>query len=541
MYNKKTNIFNMLIYLVFFSRFFKNSFSYLDTDLGWHLRVGQDIWLKKGIPLVNTYNFDFLNISWVDHEWLFNLISYLIYNYAGYITLTIIFACFPLISVYLLKKLTKAIQPTQLNNLEKIELYSYFFLLAFLGCYASLPSLGVRLQEVTNIFIPLILICLYRFEDDDAYHPLYYLPLLFYIWANLHGSFLIGFVILAVWFIVKLVISCLPVNYGGNLYFDFGRLYHKKEYVNFVIWSLLSFIVTLLTPYGTKLYSFLYTWSNTYYMSHIYEWLPFYYSPIYIKQIFYMLLYVIMLLVYFYSIHRNPRKTAKTSLMLFTLSLIFLYLALKSKRHFTLFFAISLPLMAWWALKILEINKTKYRYIYTNIIIRNCLLLLLLVLSGYYIIPSRITTDPFNSYCNQYPCKALEHLKSNQKYLDKNLFNMYQWGGYLNWMWQEKKIYIDSRFPQAMVNNHTLLEEYYEYFDKDKMLKKLDQYNIDVVLLSKDFKPELHWYEKAFINVNALENNKFRAMYDYLKTNQNWKIEYEDNISAIYVREFSKQ
>jgi len=118
---------------------------------------------------------------------------------------------------------------------------------------------------------------------------------------------------------------------------------------------------------------------------------------------------------------------------------------------------------------------------------------------------------------------------------------MYQWGGYLNWMWQEKKIYIDSRFPQAMVNNHTLLEEYYEYFDKDKMLKKLDQYNIDVVLLSKDFKPELHWYEKAFINVNALENNKFRAMYDYLKTNQNWKIEYEDNISAIYVREFSKQ
>lgn len=539
MHDKKSTIFIVLIYLVFFSRFLKNSFSYLDTDLGWHLRVGQDIWLKKEIPSLNTYNFDFLNVTWVDHEWLFNLIIYLIYNYAGYVTLTIVFACFPLISVILLMKLTKKILRTQLNDSEKIELYSYFYILAFLGCYASLPSLGIRLQQVTIIFIPILLICLYRFEDHDKPKSLYILPIIFYIWANLHGSFLIGFFILAVWFILKLVIHCLPVHYGCNDYFDFGRLYKKRDYINFVVWSLLSFLITFLTPYGIGLYSFLYTYTNTYYMTHIYEWLPFYYSPVYIKQLYYMLFYFIILLVYFHSVHRNPRKAAKTSFMLFVLSLIFLYLSLKSKRHFTLFMATSLPLMAWWLLKILEINKTKYRYIFSAAIIRNGLLILLLVLSAYFIIPSRITSDPFNSYCNQYPCKALEHLKSNPKYLDKNIFNMYQWGGYLNWTWQEKKVFIDGRIPQTIVNNQTFLEEYHEFFDKEKISKKLDQYNIYVVLLSKESKPELYWYEKAFANVKALENDMFKDMNDYLKTDQKWMLEYEDNISVIYVRMFS--
>jgi hypothetical protein len=536
MNNKKPNIFIILIYLVFFFRLIKNSFSYLDPDFGLHLRVGQDIWLKKEIPLLNTYNFDFLNVTWVDHEWLFNLFIYLIYNYAGYITLTIIFACFPLVSVSLLMKLTNTIQITQLNNSEKIELYSYFYFLAFLGCYASLPIFGIRMQEVTIIFIPILLICLYRFEDRISQNSLYVLPILFYFWANLHGSFLIGFFILAVWFILKLVISLFPVNYGGKDYFDFGRLYNKRDYIKYIVWSILSFAITLITPYGIALYGFLYTYTNTYYMIHIYEWLPFYYSPININQIYYTLLYLIILFVYFNSVHKNPRKTAKTSLMLFALSIIFLCLSLKSKRHFTLFVATSLPLMASWLLIILEINKTKYRYIFSDVIIRNCLLILLLVLSAYFFIPSRITSDPFNSYCNQYPCKALEHLKSNGKYLEKNIFNMYQWGGYLNWMWQEKNIFIDGRIPQAIVYNHTLLEEYHEFFDKERISIKLDQYNIDVVLLSKDFIPELYWYEKAFANVNALENDKFREMYNYLKTDQNWANEYEDSISVIYVR-----
>ena len=370
MSKRSVNLLVILVYLVFFSRFFKNSFSCLDPDFGSHLRVGQDIWLKNEIPSLNTYNFDFINVPWVDHEWLFDLLIYLIHNYAGYLVLTIIFVCFPLVGIVLLMKLTEITQSIVLSDSEKVEMSLYFYFVAFLGCYAALPCLGIRMQEVTLIFIPLLIICLYRFENHDAQKTLYFLPILFYVWANLHGSFLIGFVILAIWFIVKIVISCLPVNIGQNDYFDFGRLYDKKDYINFIGWSLLSFIITFLTPYGVKLYSFLYTYSNTYYLTHVYEWLPFYYSPIFIKQIFYTLFYLITLMVYFYRVHRNSRKTAKTSLMLFVLSIFFLYMSLKSKRHFILFFMISLPLLAQWLLVILEVNKTKYQYIFSDVIVK---------------------------------------------------------------------------------------------------------------------------------------------------------------------------
>lgn len=112
---------------------------------------------------------------------------------------------------------------------------------------------------------------------------------------------------------------------------------------------------------------------------------------------------------------------------------------------------------------------------------------------------------------------------------------MYQWGGYLVWMWPEKKIFIDGRFPQYVIHNHTLLEEYHQFFNKERTPQKLNQYDIDAVLLSKEPKPTFRWYEKTFASFQALENDKFDELGEYLRSDSEWKIDYEDQNSIIFI------
>jgi hypothetical protein len=91
-------IFWIFFYFLVFGIILKNSFSYLDPDLGWHLKVGEEIASTGKIPHLNNYNYTFTG-KWVDHEWLINLISFKIFNEFGYIALSIFFALIIIISL----------------------------------------------------------------------------------------------------------------------------------------------------------------------------------------------------------------------------------------------------------------------------------------------------------------------------------------------------------------------------------------------------------------------------------------------------------
>src|SRR6056297_2408799 len=81
-------------YLFLFVFFLFNSFSYLDPDLGWHLRVGQEIRETVSVPQINHYNYTIEGQGWVDHEWLLDAFVSWVYDSWGYIVLSIFFALF---------------------------------------------------------------------------------------------------------------------------------------------------------------------------------------------------------------------------------------------------------------------------------------------------------------------------------------------------------------------------------------------------------------------------------------------------------------
>jgi len=345
---KFITIITFLFYLLFFILILNNSFKFLDPDFGWHLKVGEEIYLNQKVPNINHYNYIFSDSDnfWVDHEWLSNLLMFKTYNNFGYLTLNIIFALIFLLTIILLNRfIIKKISPNKLMIFP-------LFVIEVLGLKAMMPHSGVRIQEISWLFLLIILIILYYFENRALLNKKRYwliliwlIPIIF-LWTNLHASFLLGIAILFFYLginIIEKIIFNYPNKFTKPLikFFNFNNVLNSKNLIILAIFSFLSTITTLLTPYGLKLFDFLYVYgSSTAYLTKISEWLPQFSYPFMYWQLLYMGLAIAIWLLIFIT-HKNNKKIL--SPWNIALNLLFLILSLKSKRHFPFFFLVSLP------------------------------------------------------------------------------------------------------------------------------------------------------------------------------------------------------
>src|SRR4026209_1325901 len=75
--------------------------SYIDPDLWWHLRAGQDIVHNLAIPHADIYSFTKSGSEWIAHEWLSEVILYGIYRFAGWGGLISFFSGIITLALYL--------------------------------------------------------------------------------------------------------------------------------------------------------------------------------------------------------------------------------------------------------------------------------------------------------------------------------------------------------------------------------------------------------------------------------------------------------
>jgi hypothetical protein len=117
------------------------------------------------------------------------------------------------------------------------------------------------------------------------------------------------------------------------------------------------------------------------------------------------------------------------------------------------------------------------------------------------------------------------------------MFNTYGWGGFLVWVWPEKKVFTDGRFPQIMHQGRTLLEEYYDFYLPDKLPGQLDKHDIGLVLISRPKALELKWYEEWLYSFNEADKEPAnRPLADHLGASADWRLAYQDDTSLVYVK-----
>lgn len=530
----------LLFYILIFAYLIHNSYNYLDPDLGWHLRVGQEISLNQAVPSFDLYNFSLEGKKWVDHEWLLNLISFSIYDNLGYFALSSFFASLViaslLIAVFSLKKYYFNLKQNQTLSNRQTVLIMFFQLV---GTMAMSPHLGIRMQESSLLFLVLLLTIFSSYSAKKDYRILFSLLPLFYFWSCLHAGFLIGLFLLF-FFICTKVLENLVVRFNLINSMEFKNRYSYKEISILLIFGIFSIVSTLLTPYGVGLYSFLSEYSNTFYMGLIAEWLPFYYLPIQYKQVVYLAIMTSALLLFIFnilSLRKKNNNKIEIDLWLFLTSLLFIVLSFKSKRHFPLFFFISFPLLISLADTFLTYPANFFKNIKNSKIIKFYLIAGLTISTINLFITTDFCSDPFDKkrYCDIFPCGAVNFLNNNQQYNSSKIFNAYDWGGYLIWAYPANKIFIDGRLPQYKFAGHTLLEEYLEFFEENKSAEKLEQHDIDLVLYKKQNTPEVNKFEKIILAVENKEEPKYYLRL-YLENNSQWKLVYEDKICQIYAK-----
>lgn len=536
--NKKTLIW-LLFYVLVFSFLLYNSFNYFDNDFGWHIRVGEQIVREKNAPHLEYYNYTLSGQKWVDHEWLFNLIIYFIYHNFGYIFVNALFA---LLVITILFILNRFVQKYFLANNNIFLL----MLLEFFGVLAMSPHLGVRMQEIAILNVLLLLITLEKFRRHRSMAILWWLPLLFLIWANLHGSFLIGLVILIFWVIINSS-ELIWRKYAKPYFLNASWPLDLKQIQSVLLFSFLSFGATLITPYGLKLYNFLKDYNNNFYLLRISEWTPFYYLPIQYKQLGYAAIIataLIMLLLFALKMFSSGPKqiTAENyqiDLWYFCLTLFFIVIAFKSKRNFPLLFIASFPLIINVYSQILTLPPQFSKILQKNTILNFFMIVAVLLLTASYISKIKFTNEPFASplFCRRYPCQAVNFIRSQDQYRNLKMLNHYDWGGWLLWVWPEKPIFIDGRMPQYKIKNYSLLEEYYSFWDKDKVKSKLDEYQIKMVLIQLPVKIKLNWLEKYFLGLDeAKVNDNDDELKNHLIKSPDWHKIYADDLSRVYVK-----
>lgn len=541
--NKLKFAFWIIFYLFIFSFLLFNSFHYLDPDLGWHLKVGEQIIAEQAVPQYDNYNYTLEGNKWVNHEWLLDACSFLIFHSWGFIALNILFALLILLILIILHFFV--IKKILAKNVNGYFADFTIFFLQLLGLKAMAPHLGVRMQEFALLNLLLLIIIIYSFNKNKKYANLLFLPPLFYFWANIHASFLIGLFILFLW----LALKSLELILRRFKIFNFINFNHKfsiKELAVYSAFCLAAGAITLLTPYKLSIVSLVNRINgfNAFHLSHIAEWLPLHYIPIEYSKLIYLAiagLVIIFFIIKIFAKNKNNDIKNKIELWEFALFIIFFVLSFKSKRHFPLFFIISFPLMIKFLLNNINSSgdlpfqhKTKqFLKLFTRVFLIICMLSMIFVFAW----KTNFTTTPFSSekFCQKYPCKAIDYLKNDPQYYAQRLFSKYGWGGYIIWTWPGKKIFIDGRLPQYPFAGHTLLAEYFEFFKEEKTENKLNEYEIELILLNHPEKIKLNWLDKYIFRLNEEKiNENDRYIDDFLRKSENWELLYEDDVSYIY-------
>lgn len=518
-----------LFYLFIFCLLLNNSYKSLDPDLGWHLKVGEDIIREGSVPHLNYYNYTLEGKTWVDHEWLLNAFVYVVYTGFGNIGLNIIFALIIILTLAILHYSLK----NQLSSRPSGVFFFIFFMI--LGVVAMSPHLGIRLQEIGLLFLTLTFLVISRFEVNKRFRVLFWLIPLFYLWAVAHASFLIGIFILFFWLGVKIAEKLIFENFDSSKLasvFRIDRPLSWKQALIFGVFSLISFIVTFATPYGFDLYAnFVKDCFNTYYLTHISEWLPAWYFPLAYWQLVFMALAIAsIILIWLNRTKEIMLKPWDTALIIF-----FVLASFKSKRHFPLLFVSIFPLIIKNYFNIFGLSAQKEFYDKANFL--KLFIIITLILSSIsLILKTNFTKDPFKNFCADYPCQAVNFLKGQPQYADYNILNEYGWGGYLIWTWPERKYFIDGRMPQYPFNGKSFLEEYMEFFDENKAKEKLDQHDIRLLLIkSNEEEYKFNWFEKFILRAKDHSNDR-NYLKEFVSSSPDWGAVYSDPSAIIYAK-----
>lgn len=400
----------------------------IDTDMWWHLQAGK-LSVQNTQPLTtDLFSFTRAGSNWVNHSWLAEASMYLVYQVGNYWGLGVWMA--------LLVTITLAFTYHQMNG---APLYKAFWLI--LGVTVMFWVWSPRPQLYSLLLFAILISILESSETKPQ--RLRWLPLIFCLWSNLHGGYVLGFLLLFLWVAGK-GIDFIRFAEGSLSAF-------WQEAKPYFIWGGVSLLSVLINPNGIQ------TWLIPFktvgvkvLQTLIDEWASpdFHVLALQPFLIFISVLWLVMVL--------SPRKVRGFDLLG---TVILTVMSLMAKRNFGPLVLFALPVGARYGWPIVQNlnnrlvdwrehrNKPSRQPKQIPDGVRRVVNLLIVAgLAVIAVIKAYTVAQPImvEGYIAQsYPTGALNYLAERD--FSGNLFNAYGWGGYIDWTMPQIKVFVDGR------------------------------------------------------------------------------------------------
>ena len=452
-----------------------NAFSYAgaDFDLWGHLKFGEDIWQTGAVPKTDPYNYTFPNHVWFNHEWLTEVLFYLLYKVFGSTGILIFKLGLGLTIVHLLSQL-------YFERSKNILAYCLFFIL-----WTHVVSMGFasRPHLMTFLFLTVLLVILYRYSEGKR-QAIWCAPPLFALWVNCHGGFVAGFGIFGMFIVVE---SITRIREQGNpdtlLFYALG----------------VSFLALLVNPYGYHLLIFLLETIPR--ERQVEEWWP---IPLWSTDfIHYKILALLFLVSLFSPMRKRPWELAIIAFSVFY--------GFKHQRHSVLAAIVMVPMAAACFAQLVEswtVSKKSRpwpRWVHVGVLVSMGLFAGLQLNHNF----AKWKRHGFQIYVDPAinPIYAVRFLEENK--INGNILTTSDWGQYVIWKLRESKVSVDGRYwtvypPDSIIQNMVFQKgwEGWKYY--------LDLYPHEIIF-------------------TVLENQD-------LESHKGWVKIYQDHNSRIFVR-----
>ena len=466
----------VFLILVFLLVFFITLSPPQDADMWWHLRAGKEMVEQGKILTTDIFSYTHYGEPWTNAFWLSDIVLFLAYKLGGYL------------GIALLVSLTAVLVMAVIYQHSAHNPFPLPLFIILLATFAIAPIWTPRPQIFSFLLLAILDYGLSRQNGFILKRPWLIVPM-FILWANMHGGFIWGFL---------LMIAFIVGNGIDNLLKRENSLSFKQlGYLG--IWTLIAASAISINPNGLSL------WKLPFYtvgvsIQSITEWG----SPDFHRLDLHPILWLIFLIIVGAG---TSRKRFSWSDILRTIG--FSYMAFISQRSIGPFVVVATPIVInsinemwseWLSLLSKQIRRF-YKWKQSKPIPVSFATILNMFIAGMLIFVTAMRASSVSTtqqVHNGLPLKAVKWIRTNQP--KGQMFNAYNWGGYLQWELPEYPVFIDGR---ADLYGEKTIRDWWDVVNAtDEALELLDLWQVQFVVL-----------EPGWPVLEKLAQNGWRILY----------------------------
>lgn len=405
---------------------------------------------SEGFLRMNTFSYTEPDHPWINHEWLAQYLFHGVYTWTG-ATGVLIFKIG--IGLMLLAAMCLGIQAPARNG-------PAYFLLLLLALSTMGYGFSTRPHLFTYVLTAVSLRLLLAAQSGKRY-PFLLLPLLAVPWANLHGAFFIGLVLILLFAITETLQAIRSPSV------------HARRAALLFATGAGFWLFSLLTPYGIRTWSFIGE-SAAIMRPYLSEWAPL--NPIthFTDHVDFLALIVLSVVVLCVSRARLDLAHAVTLLCAAVAAFVL-------RRNIPLYAIAATVLLAPHIASVADPAVARILDKFPRAV-SVAALAAFIGLSVTYTTaidsthPTRIVVPS-----RRFPRQIVAFMKANG--IHGNALVFFDWGEYCIWhLYPQCKVFMDGRFRSAY--SPTTIEDYFSFlYGKTTWRNALDHYPTDIVLV----------------------------------------------------------